>query len=129
MNGEQIPSMILPQGWEYLESEEAAGRLAELKRELPPNHQLFGIEVETFAARIGDDDTLFRHVNCEDRYTVVHLTWLGREEINAQHPTIDFDGTLAEFLTREQRIIEVLGLEAERDRPLDRVIPSSPSAR
>lgn len=92
----------IPLGWEYLDPEEAAGRITELKRELPPGHLLFGIPVETFAARIGDDDTLFRHLDEPDRFTVVHLTWIGREEINSEHPWVDFDGTFAEFLKREQ---------------------------
>ena len=113
MNGENSSPIALPHGWEYLEADEAAGRVAELKRELPPTHLLFGIDVETFAARIGDDDTLFRHTSSRDRFTVVHLTWLGREEINAKHPSVDFDGTFAEFLAREQRINVELGLCAE----------------
>lgn len=110
MNDENTDAVALPLGWEYLEVVEAAGRVAELQRELPPGHLLFGIEVETFAARIGDDDTLFRHKRNRDRFTVVHLTWLGREEINAEHPLVAFDGTIAEFLAREQRIIAELGL-------------------
>jgi hypothetical protein len=101
--------ITLPLGWEYLVPDEAVGRLIELKRELPPGHLLFGIPVETFASRIGDDDTLFRSLGEPDRFTLVHLTWLGREEINSQHPSVDFDGTLAEFLAREQRIIAELG--------------------
>jgi hypothetical protein len=100
--GRHPGSIVLPLGWEYPEPDEAAARHAELKRELPSGHILFGIPVETFASRIGDDDTLFRHLGDPDRFTLVHLTWLGREEINAEHPSVDFDGTLAEFLTREQ---------------------------
>ena len=98
-------SIALPLGWEYLAPDEAAGRLRELKRELPPGHLLFGIPVETFASRIGDDDTLFRHLCEPERFTVVHLTWIGREEINAEQPWVDFDGTLAEFLAREQHVV------------------------
>ena len=62
MNDDHSSSTALPLGWEYLEPEEAAARLMELTRELPPSHILFGVDVETFAASIGDDDTLFRHV-------------------------------------------------------------------
>ncbi len=108
------PSIRLPLGWEYLEPDEAAWRLAELKRELPADHLLFGTPVETFAARIGDDDTLFHHLDEPDRFSVVHLTWLGREEINGRHPCVEFDGTLAAFLAREQRIVEGLAM---RPRP------------
>ena len=111
MSIENTDLIPLPIGWEYLDADEAAWKLAELKLELPPGHLLFGVPVETFAARIGDDDTLFRHLNVPDRLTTIHLTLLGREEINAEHPTIDFDGTLAEFLAREHRINKQLGLE------------------
>lgn len=110
MKSEDNNHVALPLGWEYLEPCEAAERLTELKRELPTNHVLFGIPVETFAARIGDDDTLFRHLVEPDRFTIVHLTWLGREEINAQHPSVDFDGTLEEFFAREHSINSGLGL-------------------
>ncbi len=95
----------LPLGWEYPEPNEALSRLAELHRELPSGHRLHGVRVETFAQRVGDDDTLFRHVDQADLYTVVHLTWLGREEIDVRHPMIDFEGTLTEFFAREERII------------------------
>lgn len=104
--------IALPLGWEYLDPDEASWRLAELNRELPPGHLLFGIPVETFAERIGDDDTLFRHVGESGRFTVIHLTWIGREEINAEHPWVEFDGTFAEFFAREQRIIAEFGVVA-----------------
>jgi hypothetical protein len=106
-------SVPLPLGWEYPDSDWAASLDAELQRELPPGHPLYGCRVEVFAAREGDDDTLLRHLDDPGRFTVVHLTWLGREEINAQHPWVEFDGTLAEFLDREHRIVAGLGLDTE----------------
>jgi hypothetical protein len=78
---------------------------AELQRELPPGHVLTGRAVETFAWRKGAiDDVLFRHWDEPERFTVIHLSWLGRTEINADHPTVEFDGTFAEFLAEVKRL-------------------------
>ena len=89
----------LPEGYEYPAPEEAAGIHTELQRELPEGHLLFQVPVETFALSTGDDDVLFRHIENSERFTVVHLTWIGKTEINAHHPTVEFDGTFAEFVT------------------------------
>ena len=50
------------------------------------------------------DDVLFRHTDEPERFTVIHLSWLGRTEINSKHPTVEFDGTFAEFLAEEKRL-------------------------
>ena len=117
--GDDAGPVPLPLGWEYLEPGCAASLLAELHRELPPGHPLYGRRVEVFAARVGDDDTLFRHLDEPGRFTVVHLTWLGREEINAEHPWVEFDGTLGAFLDREHRIVAGLGRDAGPDAAAD----------
>ena len=94
----------LPLGWFYPDHETSLSLVAELERELPPGHLLTGRSVETFAWREGaTDDTLFRHVDDPERFTVIHLSWLGRTEINAEHPTVEFDGTFAGFLDEEER--------------------------
>jgi hypothetical protein len=78
---------------------------AELQRELPPGHVLTGRAVETFAWREGaTDDVMFRHTDEPERFTVIHLSWLGRTEINAEHPTVEFDGTFSEFLAEKRRL-------------------------
>ena len=92
----------LPLGCFYPDSENAQNLFEELQRELPPGHLLAGRAVETFAWREGaTDDVLFRHRDEPERFTVIHLSWLGRTEINALHPTVEFDGTFAEFLAFE----------------------------
>jgi hypothetical protein len=98
----------LPDGWFWPDADEAQGLHAELQRELPPGHLLFGVPVVTFATRRGIDDVLFRHRQEPDRFTVIHLSWLGRTEIDAQHPTVEFDGSFAEFLSEEERIVAFL---------------------
>ncbi len=95
----------LPEGWFYPEdSAIAASLLAELQRELPPGHLLFGRAVEAFAYRHGSDDVLFRHRDQLERFTTIHLSWIRKQEINAQHPTVEFDGTFAGFVAEEQRV-------------------------
>ena len=95
----------LPAGWFYPDAEEARRLLAELQRELPPGHLLDGVPVDVFAWRQGaTDDVLFRHCDMPERFTVVHLSWLGRSEVDAQHPTVEFDGSFAEFLAEEERL-------------------------
>jgi hypothetical protein len=54
--------------------------------------------------REGNDDVLFLHVSEPHRFTVVHLTWLGRTEINAKHPTVVFDGTFSDFIANEEEL-------------------------
>ncbi|WP_265594204.1 hypothetical protein [Haloferula sp. BvORR071] len=95
----------LPEGWFHPDEATAENLRAELQRELPSGHLLYGRTVQTFAWREGaTDNVLFRHVHEPRRFTVIHLSWLGRTEINAQHPTIEFDGTFAGFLAEEERL-------------------------
>ena len=92
-------------GWFYSDPPTAQRLHAELLRELPLGHLLHGRAVETFASRAGaTDDVLFRHTDQPERFTIIHLSWLGRTEINAQHPTVEFDGTFAEFIAEEERL-------------------------
>jgi hypothetical protein len=104
----------LPQGWFWPDTDETHSLHAELQRELPPGHILYGVPVITFATRRGIDDVLFRHRDEPDRFTVIHLSWLGRTEINAEHPTVEFDGSFSEFLAEEERITAFLREEARR---------------
>ncbi len=91
----------LPPGWVYPEPDWAASILAEFHREMTPGHLLHGRRVELLAAREGNDDVLFGHVDEPGRFTVIHLTWCGREEIDANHPWVEFDGDFAGFTAWE----------------------------
>jgi hypothetical protein len=94
----------LPEGWFYPEDSAIAASLhGELQRELPPGHLLFGCAVETFAYRHGSDDVLFRHRDQPQRFTVIHLSWIQKQEINSQFPTVGFDGPFAGFVAAEER--------------------------
>jgi len=93
----------LPEGWFLSDSEQAANFHAELCRELPPGHILYRVPVEVVAHREGTDDILCRHVGNNERLTVIHLTWLMREEIGPNHPTVEVDGNIDDFYAYERR--------------------------
>jgi hypothetical protein len=91
----------LPEGWFPSDLEKAGLLHAELQKELPPGHILYGVPVEVVAHRDGTDDILCRHRADPARFTVIHLSWLGREEINPQHPHVEDDGDFDSFLRYE----------------------------
>jgi len=92
----------LPAGWFPSDPERASLLKAELDRELPAGHILYGQDVTVIAHREGTDDILCRHTNTLGRYTVIHLSWIGRTEINSQHPWVEADGDFAAFLKYEE---------------------------
>ena len=102
MRGQNLP-VDLPEGWFASDPDRAASLLAELAREVPPGHLLHGVRGEVVAHQEGSDDILCRHLDEPSRLTVVHLTWLGREEIDTQHPAVESDGDFASFLAYEAR--------------------------
>ena len=95
---------LLPAGYFYPDAEAAARLHAELLRELPSDHPLFGVPLETFAAREGNDNTLFRYRGNPRLFALVHLTGLGATEINEHHPEIVFNGTFEAFVEREKTL-------------------------
>ena len=88
----------LPRGWYRPDATRAEVFHAELQRELPPGHLLYHVPVETFAHLDCTDDVLFRHHRDRERFTLVHLTRLGRTEIDEHHPAVEFDGSFTDFL-------------------------------
>lgn len=94
----------LPEGWYYPDSAQVERLYAELQRELPVGHLLHGVAVEVFAAREATDDVLFRHREQPARFTIVHLSWLGRTEIDERFPMVEFDGTFEGFIAEEERL-------------------------
>jgi hypothetical protein len=99
---------VLPLGWFYPDHATALHLHEELLRELPVGHLLAGRRVQPFAWREGaSDDVLFWHIDEPARFTVVHLSWIGRTEINALHPSVEFDGSLDGFIAQEERLYEL----------------------
>ena len=103
--GNSDPPSSFPPGWVCPDPDWAAALDAEFRQELPPGHLLHGRRVELVAAREATDDVLFRHPDEPDRFTVVHLTWLGREVIDPDHPWVEYDGDFAGFAAWEWRML------------------------
>ena len=77
--------------------------MAELRKELTQGHPLYGKNIAILADRRGGtDDILVNHVDDPARFTVVHLTWVGKPEINSNFPAIECDGTFSNFLEYER---------------------------
>lgn len=104
---QKTAKLLLPDGWFHASDEVRQSHGTEYQRELPPIHPLAGVAVELVAYREGTDDVLMKHLNEPDRLTVVHLTWIMRQE-RSNHPFVEFSGTHAEFLDWEH---ENWGLE------------------
>jgi hypothetical protein len=90
-------------GWHYPDEAIAQSLHAELQRELPPGHLLYGRAVEIVAFREDQDDVLCRHLDEPDRFSVIHLSWVRKREINAEYPSVCFDGKFMEFFGEEER--------------------------
>ncbi len=107
----------LPATWYYTDAAESENQHAELQRELPPGHLLYGVPVRTIAWREPmNDDVLFQHLNDPTRFTVVHLTWRGRTEVDKRFPTVELDGSFQHFLDEEAPWND---LAPEDDPPVD----------
>ncbi|MBK8900644.1 MAG: hypothetical protein IPM53_05660 [Anaerolineaceae bacterium] len=105
---ETLDKEPLPLGWFYATPEERESLEEELQKELPQGHLLFNKLVQVIAHRAGaTDDILCQHLEEPDRYTVIHLTWSMKTEINEKHPTVEVDGRFPHFLAYEQRFQQV----------------------
>lgn len=98
----------LPESWQPVAADRAAGLLRELRLEVVEGHLLYQCAVRAVAACNSCDDALFQHLAAPERYTVVHLTYRGGPEINAQHPTVEFDGSWAAFVAEQRRVDDYL---------------------
>lgn len=97
---------ILPEGWFYATEEESKSLWNELQKELPEGHILFKKPIQVIAHRHGaTDDILCKHLDEADRYTVIHLTWSMKTEIDERFPMVETDGSFAEFVDYESKFI------------------------
>ena len=100
-----LPSQ-LPAGWFISPPIRAAEFHDELQRELPDGHLLHKVPLEVVAHREGTDDILCQHQACPNRFSVVHLSWIGKAEGDALHPTVEFDGSFEAFLDYEAQFYQ-----------------------
>jgi hypothetical protein len=73
-----LPELKRP--WELIDVTAAEKAVAELLRELGPDHPLKRKKVQAVAARCDCDDVLFLLVDEKPACAVVHLTYAGRQE-------------------------------------------------
>ena len=81
--------------WRKLEDSEWAFLESEFYKELRRDHVLFGIKVMAVGKSDASDDLLLRLYE----YALVHLTWLGRQEISDAWPYTQLHRTWHDFLT------------------------------
>ncbi|RUM71565.1 MAG: hypothetical protein DSZ07_00005 [Sulfurovum sp.] len=87
----------LMEGW-YLTDEEDDPYTKELYIELSEGHELYGQHLRVIAHQDRvHDDVLCKHLEQEDYYSMVHLTWSQRAELEA-YPTHDTGLTWEDFL-------------------------------
>ena len=69
----------LPEGW-YLTDEEDDSYTKELYVELAEGHELYGQPLRVIMCDGLHQEVMCQHLDKEDYYSMVHLTWSGREE-------------------------------------------------
>jgi hypothetical protein len=91
--------------WQALEGAFAHGPTfeSELRKELSPNHPLYGQAVVAVARYLGSDDVLFRLQGEPMRYAVVHFTHSGRAETWPSFPSTEFFDSFDEFAGKRLR--------------------------
>ncbi|UOQ78732.1 hypothetical protein MUN84_09460 [Hymenobacter sp. 5516J-16] len=76
---------------------------AELRRELVPCHSLHAVAAVAVGRSAASDDVLFRLLNAEHEYALVHLTWAGRPERSEKWPYTELYKTWHDFLTQRMQ--------------------------
>lgn len=104
----EIEDLELLEPWERVK--DGRGLEAELVRELPPGHRLFGRTMRAVARRIDQDDVLFVAEAAQAgggpfrqgqrEYAIVHLTW--RREADPRWPSTHLLSSLAAFVAEMQ---------------------------
>lgn len=78
--------------------EHADALVKELERELTDRHVLWGKSVRAIAQRIDSDDVLFELAGGPLTYAVVHLTWIGKPELDHRWPGTSLFSSLEEWV-------------------------------
>ena len=88
---------LLPNGWFLSNPTRAIQLFEELQKELSSGHILYKKNVKVVAHREETDNILCQHEDDKTRFTVIHLTWSGKEEV-AKFPYVVFDGDFNDLL-------------------------------
>jgi hypothetical protein len=93
----------LPKGWFWASDIESIELFSELQKELHPLHVLKNEPIKVVAHRNGgNDDILCGMIERPGNYKIVYLTWIGKIEIDSNHPSIEFSGTLSDLFEYEK---------------------------
>lgn len=74
--------------------------VAELQRELAPDHVLHGVDVAPLARRIDCDEVLFATADPQHPLAVVHLTWTTKMERDPRWPWTTLFSGWADWIER-----------------------------
>lgn len=96
-----INAQILPPWRSVLDGDEATKLVAELRRELAPNHPLAGRKMAVCARRIDQDDILVSIEDVDKPLVTVHLTWRKGKEIDPRWPRTRFFSSWEEWTRTE----------------------------
>lgn len=72
----------------------------ELAQEVTPGHPLYGIKVRAVGRLCHGDDVLFELIDHPAPLAVVHLTFVGRPEVEPRWPTVVFYSDLDHWVAR-----------------------------
>lgn len=87
MRKEPLQEIDWPDEW--VRFSDGTHLVAELRRELCPEHSLYGRSVVALGRREDCDDILFQVLGDEVLFAVVHLTWRGRREPDPRWPATE----------------------------------------
>jgi hypothetical protein len=79
--------ITFPTQWELIDPDASGPFEDEYAIEIAKGHPLYGVPVKAIARRKDCDDVLFRLLRHLCEYTVVHLTWSGKEESDTKWPS------------------------------------------
>lgn len=85
----------------------------ELKLELTPGHPLYDVDVTAVGRRCVGDDVLFQLHNHPAEFAVVHLTFIGRPELDSQWPAIVLYSSLDHWIMRGM-LVDAAAWEADQ---------------
>lgn len=98
----------LPEEWEAITSSSCERFEHEYALEIAKGHALYGVPVRAIAKRRDCDAVLFRLLQHLCEYSIVYLTWSGKEETNSE--VVQF-----ELFTDDDDLQEGLGLRPPKD--------------
>ena len=107
---ETQPPDYLPEEWEEITASLCERFEHEYALEIAKGHGLYGVPVRAVAKRKDCDDVLFRLLRHLCKYSIVHLTWSGKEEKNIDFPRF-------ELFADDDHLKEGLGLKPPK--PVD----------